>query len=112
MPTTVVSRHLRLSMELFKTNTILTKTAAYYMTPRDTDLKVDSTLGGFQVWLPPVAECAGMQYVIRQIASANTVTITDRGDASVAVNSTITSATGALSFLSNGERWFLEFTVV
>lgn len=111
MPGTIVPRQLRLDMETFKPGANPTKTAAYVMTVRDTDVKVDSTGGAFQVTLPPVAECAGMLYIIRQMASANTVTIVDKGDAALAISRTITTTTGALGFRSNGERWYLEFTV-
>ena len=111
MPSAVASRQLRLNMETYKSNTAPVKTAAYAMTIRDTDLKVDSTAGGFAVTLPPVVECAGMLFIIRQMASAIAMTIVDKGDASVAVNTSITSTTGALGFRSNGERWFVEFTV-
>ena len=45
------------------------------------------------------------------MASATPVTIVDKGDSSVAVNSVINTATGALGFLSDGERWFIDFTV-
>jgi hypothetical protein len=98
-------------MEVAKRFDAPVKTAAYVMNIRDTDLKVDSTNGAFQVTLPPVAECAGMQYIIRQMASANIVTIVDKGDAITAINTTISTATGALGFRSNGEKWFVEFTV-
>ena len=111
MPTALVNRQLRLNMETFKSNATPIITAAYLMTIRDTDLKVNSTTGAFQVTLPPVAECAGMEYVIRQMASATTVTIVDKGDASVATSVTLTSATAAIALKSNGERWFTEFTV-
>lgn len=112
MPSAVVSRQLRLDMETFKSNVAdAAKTAAYVMTVRDTDLKVDSTAGPFQVTLPPVVECAGMLYIIRQMASATAVTIVDKGDAITAINTTINSTTGALGFRSNGEKWFVEFTL-
>ena len=111
MPTLFVPRQVRLQMEIFRGYAAPTRTAAYLMNIRDTDLKVDSTSGGFQVTLPPVVECAGVEYVIRQMASATPVTIVDKGDSSVAVSATLNTATGAIAFMSDGERWFTEFTV-
>ena len=111
MPSALMNRQLRLNMETFKSNAAPVKTSAYVMTIRDTDLKVDSTTGAFQVTLPPVAECAGIEYVIRQMASANAVTIVDKGDGSVATSVTLNTTTGVIALKSNGERWFTEFTV-
>lgn len=113
MPSTVVPRHLRLSMETARSVASTAKTTAYTMTPRDVDLKVDSTNAplGFTVTLPPVAECTGLLYIIRQMASGNPVTVVDRGDALVAISSTLGSLNAAFGFRSNGERWFLEWTL-
>ena len=111
MPSALMSRQLRLDMDTAKSGVSRVKTAAYQMTVRDSDVKVDSSTGGFQVTLPPVAECAGMLYIIRQMASAIAVTVVDKGDAITAISTTIASVTGALGFRSNGEKWFVEFTL-
>ena len=76
------------------------------MAVRDTLVKVDPTTGGFTVVLPPVAECGGSLYVIRQTASQNAVIVVDNGDAPVAFSVTLNTATEVLVVLSDGEQWY------
>ena len=106
---TFPSRIYRISQESPSNRQIVPKTAAYQMVPRDTLVKVDPTGGAFTVTLPPVALCTGGTYVIKQIATATSVTVVDKGDANFAVNIVLNAATEALILYCDGEQWYNVF---
>ena len=104
-------RVFRLDQESPSSHRVIPKTAAYQMVPRDTLVKTDPTAGGFTVTLPPVVECAGGIYVLKQIASANSATVVDKGDANVAVSIALNAATETLILFSDGEQWYTIYNV-
>ena len=102
------SRQLRAHQELMPAYLVVPKTAAYAMTIRDTLIKTDTSQGGFTITLPPVAECSGGTFMIKQVVGTFTTGVVDKGDSTVAVNNTaMNSVTSALLYFSDGERWFL-----
>lgn len=106
---TMPSRIHRINQESPSSRQIVPKTAAYQMVPRDTLVKVDPTGGAFTVTLPPVVLCAGSMYAIKQLASTNSVTVVDDGDANFAVSVVLNTATEAVIFYSDGEQWYNVF---
>ena len=108
MPT-MSSRMFRLDQESPSSHQLVTKTADYQMVPRDTLVKVNPTVVGFTVTLPPVAQCAGGTYVIKQLASTNSVTVVDRGDANFAVSVVLNTATEVVIFTCDGEQWYILY---
>ena len=109
MPSFERSRQLRLVEENPPSYALVPKTAAYQMQPRDSLIKTDSTNGGFVVTLPSVVESAGGTYVIKNIAGTGPITVVDKGDAVIAVSQAtiLVTATAALVYMSDGERWYL-----
>ena len=103
---TMPSRIHRIDQESPSSQQIVPKTAAYQMVPRDTLVKVNPTAGAFTVTLPPVAQCAGGMYVVKQVASNNQTTIKDKGDANYAVSFVLNTATETRIFTCDGEQWY------
>ena len=109
MPAIERSRQLRLVQENPPTYTEVPKTSNYQMAINDTVIKTDSSNGPFTVTLPPVVECAGGTYMIKNVAGLALVTVVDKGDAVIAVlqASILLSTTAVLIYMSDGERWYL-----
>ncbi len=100
------SRLLRIVQEAAVDYRLVPKTAAYQMTPLDNLVKTDSTAVLVAITLPPVVECAGGQYFVKQVAGAMTTTVVDKGDSTVAIAATLSTTTAAVLFTSDGERWY------
>ena len=109
MPSAVRTRQLRMYQENPPSYGSAPKIANYSMQPRDTLIKTDSTNGAFTITLPPVAECVGSTYVIKNVAGTSLVTVVDDGDVAIAVSqaTVLVSATAALIYYTDGERWYL-----
>lgn len=106
---TMPSRLFRIDQESPSSRQVIPKTAAYQMVPRDTLVKADPTNGAFTITLPPVVQCAGGIYVIKQLATTNAVTIVDKGDANFAVSVVLNTASEAVIFVCDGEQWYNIF---
>ena len=68
----------RNALQNYRTEVVVIKTATATLTPAQTNVKVDCSLGvAITITLPPVALCRGKIFAIRQIEASASVTLKD-----------------------------------
>lgn len=89
------------------TATTVTKTSNYTATTNDHTIRVDSTSGNVTIALPAASGNTGRIFVIKKIASANTVTVDPSGAETIDGNSTIALASQyeLVRVQCNGTSW-------
>jgi len=85
------------------------KTAAYTIDGSDYLVLADSTAGSFSITLPLVEKHKGQKFVIKQIGSANTVTIDGDGTETIdgALTQAITTQYDFMGIISDGTEWWI-----
>ena len=81
-------------------------TTAVQLGTHDTVTYLDTTLGAAVVTLPPVAEVAGIRYLVKHWLGAPTVTFQNyRGDSPALPAITALPLNGSVLLESDGEKW-------
>jgi len=86
-----------------------TKTAAYTVEGSDYLVLGDSTGGSFSITLPLAEKHTGQTFIIKQIGTANTVTVDGDGTETIdgALTQALTTQFDFIGILSDGSNWHI-----
>ena len=92
------------------TLTVVTKTGAYTAVGTDSVVFCNTTSSAFTITLPAASSCKGREYVVQDSAGqagVNNITVgATAGTINGAATKVISTAYGALVFVSDGSNWF------